>query len=289
MRPSHSSPTPLKKVRRNMALSRLVWTIVVIVVLFVGLGLLSHISGLMIRDVKVSGTKVLSGEEVSENVQEYLEGNVALFYARGNIFLYSKNKLENFILSEFPRVYRVVEITRNGRELDIVLEERQAAFTWCGFEAPVYASRFEKRDCYFLDQTGFIFDQSPFFTQGVYLTFYGGVKSDVEIIGQTLATKHSVMDFEHLRDALEKFELSIHSTSIKSDGQNEFLLDVFTTTGDYAKILFNEDVGMKDIESKITSAVAEESFLEQFSDNGSELLYIDTRFSNRVFYKFKEI
>lgn len=289
MRPAKSFPTPLKKVRRNKALSRFVWTLITIVVLFVGLGLLSHVPKVMIREVNVSGTKVLSGEEVSQSVKEYLEGNVAIFYARGNIFLYSKNKLESFILEKFPRVYSIVEITRNGRKLDVVLEERRAAFTWCGDVAPVYESRFEKRDCYFLDQTGFIFDASPFFTPGVYLTFYGGIKTDVEPIGQTLATKNSIMDFGYLSEVFEKLSLPVHSVVIKSDGQNELLLNILTTTNIYAKILFNEDIPLLEIESKIYSAVAEESFIEQFSDSDSELEYIDTRFSNRVFYKFKEI
>lgn len=289
MRPTQSFPTPLKKVRRNKALSRFVWTLVVLVVLFVGLGFLSHLSKVMIKDVRISGTKVLSGEEVSQAIQEYLKGNVALFYARGNIFLYSKKNLESFILSKFPRVYSVVEISRNGRELQIILEERRAAFTWCGLESPTFASRFEQRDCYFLDQTGFIFARSPFFTPGVYLTFYGGIKSDAEPVGQTLATKNSIMGFGHLSEVIETLDLPIHSVAIKPDGQNEFLLNIFTTTGDYAKILFNEDLDLKEIENKISSAVAEESFVEQFSDSDSELQYIDTRFSNRVFYKFKEI
>jgi hypothetical protein len=287
MRPTQSFPTPLKKVRRNKALSRFIWTLVILVVLFIGLGLLSHIPKVIIREVDVSGTKVLNGEEISQNIKEYLEGNIAIFYARGNVFLYSKNKLESFILEKFPRVYRVVEITRDGRKLNIVLEERQAAFTWCGDIAPVYALRFEKRDCYFLDQTGFIFDTSPFFTPGVYLAFYGGIKSDVEPIGQTLITQNSIMDFGRLSEVFEKLSLPIHSVVIKSDGQNEFLLNIFTTTNNYAKILFNEDIPLLEIESKIYSAVAEESFTEQFSDSDLELEYIDTRFSNRVFYKFR--
>lgn len=287
MRPTQSFPTPLKKVRRNKALSRFIWTLVILVVLFIGLGLLSHIPKVIIREVDVSGTKVLNGEEISQNIKEYLEGNIAIFYARGNVFLYSKNKLESFILEKFPRVYRVVEITRDGRKLNIVLEERQAAFTWCGDIAPVYALRFEKRDCYFLDQTGFIFDTSPFFTPGVYLAFYGGIKSDVEPIGQTLITQNSIMDFGRLSEVFEKLSLPIHSVVIKSDGQNEFLLNIFTTTNNYAKIFFNEDIPLLEIESKIYSAVAEESFTEQFSDSDLELEYIDTRFSNRVFYKFR--
>jgi len=119
------------------------------------------------------------------------------------------------------------------------------------------------------------------------LAFYGGIKSDVEPIGQTLITQNSIMDFGRLSEVFEKLSLPIHSVVIKSDGQNEFLLNIFTTTNNYAKILFNEDIPLLEIESKIYSAVAEESFTEQFSDSDLELEYIDTRFSNRVFYKFR--
>lgn len=288
MRSAQSFPTPMKKVRRNKAWTRLLWTVIVLIILFIGLGLLSHLSKVVIGEVEISGTKVLHKEEVSAEVKEYLEGNVALLFARGNIFLYSKNKLSEFILNEFPRVYGVVEITRNVRVLEIKLEERQAAFTWCGDEAPLYNERFEKRNCYFLDQTGFVFDESPYFTPGVYLAFYGGLKPDIDPVGQTLAIKNSVMSFDHMAEVLDQLKLPTHSVVITTDNQNEFLLDIFTNIGDYPKILFSEDMELVDIEAKINSIFSEESFLEQFEDNSSGLEYIDTRFSNRVFYKFRD-
>lgn len=289
MRQTLSTPSPLKKERRNKALSRFLWLIFVLIVLFVGLGLLSHLPKIMITDVSVAGTKVLDDAEVRQKTLEYLEGNVALFYARGNVFIYSRKKATEFIKREFPRVYAVKSIDRTGQRLDIDLEERQAAFTWCGSDAPAYPNRFEKKDCYFLDQTGFIFDQSPFFTAGVYLTFYGGINIDNPPIGQTIALKHSIVDFGDLARSLEELYLPIHSAVIHADGQNEFLLNLYTTTGDYARMLFNEDADLKDMEVKIKSAVGEESFAAEFEDRKEELEYIDTRFNNRVFYKFKEI
>ena len=289
MRESLSSPTPLKKERRNRTLARLLGAVFILAVLFIGAGLLSHIPKMMITEVEVTGTKVLDGEDVGLKTLEYLKGNVALFYARGNIFIYSKNNIIEFIKQEFPRVYQVTGIERHGRKLNIDLEERQAAFTWCGFEAPSYETRFEKRDCYFMDQTGFIFDQSPYFTPGVYLSFYGGIKSDISHIGQTIITENSVVGFGEIAKTLSSLKLPVHSVVIKSDGQNEFLLNIFTSTGTYARILFNEDVALAETLEKLESAAGEESFAAQFEDSGTTLEYIDTRFDNRVFYKFKEI
>jgi hypothetical protein len=262
---------------------------VVLIVLFIGVGLLSHLPKMLINSVSVSGTKVLDETDVGKQTLAYLDGNTALFYARGNIFIYSKSDLVQFIEATFPRVYKVIDIARDGRKLAINLEERKAAFTWCGTEAPVYESRFEKRDCFFLDQTGFIFDASPYFTPGVYLTFYGGINSDAPVIGQTLTVRNSIVEFGELATSLAHEHLPVHSVVIHSDGQNELLLDIFTSTADYARILFNEDHGLDDISSKISSAVNEESFINAFTDNGAQLEYIDTRFDNRVFYKFKEI
>ncbi len=289
MRQVQSFPTPLKKARRNKALSRFIYVIVVLVVLFIGLGLLSHIPRITINEINVTGTKVINDDDVRKSALSYLDNNVALVYSRGNIFIYSKKKLAEHVKENFPRVYEVKSVTRTKQKIDIDIEERQAKFTWCGHVAPTYEKRFEKRDCYFLDQTGFIFDVSPFFTDGVYLTFYGGIQSDMDPIGQTIATKNRIIDFGDATSVFALNGLPAHSVVIKPDGQNEFLLDLISLTGDFAKILFNESSEISDIKKKIDYAVAEEAFLEEFDDNSVRLEYIDTRFNNRVFYKFKEI
>ncbi len=289
MRPTQSFPTPLKKKRRNKTLIRITWFFIVLICLFVGFGFLSHVPSLVIQDIDIKGTKVLDVGEVRNRTLEYLGGNVALFYARGNTLIYSKKKLTEFIKKEFPRVYEVLEITLENKKLEIVLEERRAAFTWCGHEAPVYEKRFEQEECYFLDQTGFIFDTSPFFTPGVYLSFYGGINRELSPIGQTIRTKNRIEDFRELIEAFEKHELSSHSIVVGPDGQNQFLLNNFSTTGDFAKILFNEESDLDDILDKVDFTFTEELFKEQFKTFSSKLEYIDTRFNNRVFYKFKEI
>lgn len=287
MREVLNRPTPLKKQKRIKALRKFAWVIVIVVVLYFLLGLLSHLPRLNINEVETRGIKALDGHEVSQSILNYLKGNTALVYSRGNIFLYSKKEVVVFIQEKYPRVYRVNDVQRDGQKLEVDIEERQAAYVWCGHEAPEYVNRFIAKNCYFVDQKGFIFDVSPYFTDGVYLAMYGGLETDFEIIGQTIELQNSVEDIRAIVDRLKDSVTPIHSMVLKKDGQHEFLIDRLTSTGQFAKIIFNEDVTLGETLSKISTTLEEKVFTEEFAKNPETLEYIDTRFKNRVLYKFK--
>jgi len=286
MKSAFSRVSPVKKEKSKKKLRGFFWFILILVVLYIGLGLLSHLKSLVIDDIKVVGAEVLDKDELREKVLDYLSGNSALLYAKGNIFLFSKNKLEDFVYKEFPRVYQVLDIERQKQTLLIEIEERTSAYLWCGRNAPVYQDRFSDKDCYFIDQKGFIFDKAPFFTDGVYLSFYGGV-SDKDPIGQTLQTKNSMEAIKDFVTAIEDAGIKTHSLVLNEDGQHFILLDIITNTGDFSKIIFNEDEKISDISAKTAVALEGEDFLSDFELSKEYLEYIDTRFKNRVFYKFQ--
>jgi hypothetical protein len=288
MREVLKRPTPIKAHRRNKAVSMILWFFATLLILFVGLGILSHLPSVNIREVDTQGLQVLDKEEVNQSVINYLSGNNALFYSRGNIFIYSKNNITKLIKDKFPRVYSVNSIERVKNKLIINLEERQAVVTWCGKDLPNYENRFEEKDCYFVDQEGFIFGQAPFFTPGVYLTIYGGIKPDTDIIGQTVLIKNSIIDYIDLVNDLDEYNLPISSLFIGDDGQDAMLLNIPSKSGSFAKILFNEAINLKEILVKVDSTINEETFAKQYKANSEHLEYIDTRFDNRVFYKFQE-
>ncbi len=288
MRQALTRPSPIKKERRKRALSRTFILLFILGILFVGFGLLSHVPGLVIGNVEVFGTKVIDSSSVSASVSEFLSVNQALLYARGNIFLFSKSDVATLVKREFPRVYEVPVVERYGRTLSISIEERDAAYLWCGMEPPAYVDRFLPKDCFFLDQSGFVFDQAPFFTDGVYTVFYGGLVEG-EPIGQTLPTRNSMEDIRAFAEALREEGIPIHSVVLSNDGQHAMLLDAVSDTGDFARIIFNEDESLIDTLDKLYTALHEEAFINEYADMKTRLEYIDTRFRNRVFYKFKPI
>lgn len=287
MRQAVSSPTPLKKQRRRAAFTRLLVTFFILVLLFIGLGFVSRIDGLVIHKVSVHGTKVLDNEAVVDVAAAYLRSRVAFVYARGNIFLYSQKELSAFLKREFPRIFSITSMKRDHTMLSINLEERQAAFTWCGEEPPLFANRFVKRECYFMDQEGFVFDHAPYFTPGVYVTFYGGIASPASPIGDTIGIKNSILEYGTLSKNLADLGLPLHAIVIHADGQHALLLDLPSDTGDFIKILFNEDTVLTDLLSTITATLQEATFAKEWHVHPHDLEYIDTRFGNKVFYKFR--
>lgn len=288
MRQVLARPSPVKRANQRRILSKILWFILILIFLFIGLGLLSHLPKFMINEIDVNGTKILDKEELGRDVLEYLSHNKALFYARGNIFIFSKDEINQFIKNQFPRVWHINSIDRVKRKLNIDIEERQAAFIWCGNDAPNFLDQFKDKSCFFVDQSGFIFDHAPFFTNGVYLAIYGGIDKTIDPVGQTIATKNSIEDINKFVQALDNDNIPVHSLVLKETGQHELLLDIYTTIGDFPKIIFNEDASLDEIYNKLHSALMEPQFVEEFKDKGSTLEYIDTRFKNRVFYKFKD-
>lgn len=286
MREALARSSPMKHVRRRRFLSKLVIALIVLGILFAGFGVLSGIPQLVVNEVDVLGTESLQPIEIEQTTLQSISGRQWLFYARANVFLFSKKNIVDAIITGFPRVYQVSSIERDGQKLTISVEERHAAYTWCGHDAPTYSARFERGACYFLDQEGFAFAPAPQFTEGVYLSIYGGMPRESEIIGETINLRNNIADVYQILEILEDNGLRVHSLVLAPDGQHAFLLDISTSTGEYAKILWNEDVPLTETLEKLSAALSEENFQKDFSLHGGALLYVDTRFNNRVFYKF---
>lgn len=287
MRPELLRPSAIKQKRRSRSLRQLLFIFLGLVLIFIGLGALSHLPSLTITDIHVSDTKVLDKQELQNKTLEYLSGNKAFFYSRGNIFLFSKTELGLYLQESFPRIYAVSSIERNKNTLKIEIEERAPAYTWCGNSAPVFADRFKEKECFFLDQSGFIFDKAPFFTDGVYLTIYGGLSEGSEPIGETLTLASDMSSVHEFIKKTSDIGFKINSLVLLDEGQREFLLDLYTVNQDFAKVLFNKDNTLPDILDKLTTILSEEEFKKDLKLRSDKLLYIDTRFKDKVFYKFQ--
>lgn len=288
MREVLTRQSPLKKVKRKRFASRFFGFILVLLLLFIGLGFVSRINRLVINEVEVNGTESLDASDIGRQILGSLSGKKLLFYSKANKFLFSKSELEAFIMETFPRVYRVSIVNRVKQKLLIEIEERHGAYTWCGRDAPTYVERFKRNDCYFLDQEGYVFDNALDFSEGVYLSIYGGMPEGDAVIGETINLENNIVDVVQMLRILEDNNLPVHSLVLGADRQHQFLLDTASKTGDYAKILWNEDVPLADTLQKLGSALSEENFRTEWEAKKEYLLYVDTRFNNRVFYKFQD-
>jgi hypothetical protein len=287
MRERITRSSDVLKERRKKTFVKYLWVLLGLVALFVLVAFLSYNKNLLIKDVEVSGNQILEEEDIKTETLKILKQNKVLFFLAGdNKFIYKENKLIEGLKLSFPRILNI-SIERVGNSLNINLSERERAFLWCGNEAPLFLERFEEGDCYFLDNSGFIFDKSPGFSSGVYFTFYSKTQ-DENPIGEHVLDFQFIKDINSLILVMSEKGLPAHSLVVKEEGQYELLLNIGTTLDDYPKLLFTKENTIEEIYNKFISIIDEEPFKTDFLEKSNKLEYIDFRFNNRVFYRFKE-
>ncbi len=281
LRPSHIVQRKRKKAKR-VAL-----VISLLVCLLVGsMVYISRLQSLKISSVEVVGNKVIDSDEVNDIVTKTLSGNYLFVFPKNNFLIYPNRELLNVLETTFPRAEYITTSLEN-QKLIIEMKERGGRFLWCG-EIPTETPTEE--ECYFTDGRGYIFDKSPYFSDNVYLKIYGIRESGSEsIVGSKILSEEAFLKVVNLRAVL--YEKGVQSTRLflKPDGDYEFYLAHSSDEGvTRPKILFSKNSDFLTIANNLISALENEPLKTDFKEKYSSLLYLDARFDNKVFFKFKE-
>ncbi len=236
---------------------------------------ISRLENLRIATVNVSGAKVISPDAVISVSDEVLSGYYLWLIPRDNILLYPRQKLERAISTRHPR-FSSVQISLSGlNTLDIVLAEREPYALYCG----EVAKPDETSECYFLDNTGLVFDRAPSFSSGVYFVFAGDSISG-EPLGQEFLPSQ---EFESLMNFLEELsQLGFHSLSLELS-LGEFHLS-FEKQGE---LIWRREPSLERTFSNLKSFLAEPSIASQ-TDFLQKVGELDLRTEDKVFYRFND-
>src|SRR3989344_3198226 len=170
----------LKKRRRRIFLSKILFSILAFLAVFALLAYLSRLNGLNFGKIEVGGNKIVNTEAIKRIVDKTITGNYFYFFPKTNILYYPAKNIEKELQNKFKRLENInvsVTPTTPSREeaiLEISVTERKALYIWCGAIPPEIEQE-NKTTCYFLDKDGYIFDEAPYFSGEVYFKFYGFV------------------------------------------------------------------------------------------------------------------
>lgn len=237
-----------------------------------GLGFASHLERLAIKNVSVNGAEQLSANALTAAVQSGLTDDRWWIFAKQNIFLYPGREIEEKLSSEFPRI-KDVELHRPAllaQAVVVTVEERQPYAKWC---LPAQAGD----ECFFMDDQGFIFAEAlDAQTPSTAYLFRKGLLPETDIIGQTFLRGRlpEIVGFLELLKAA-----GYQPQGIRVDNEKDFsvpLTDAFTL-----RVLF--DIEGEQIIHDLKLALEADSV----RDRVAELEYVDMRFGNRVYYKFR--
>ncbi len=124
-----------------------------------------------------------------------------------------------------------------------------------------------------------MFDKAPYFSGDVYFRFYGLLQDN------TL----SIQDFNQNQILIDKIkELNLNPVSLfyKDNAETEIYLSSDKHITQAPKIIFNSNEDKNLIFENLDVGVSSEPLKSDLKNNYTNLLYIDLRFNNKVFYKF---
>lgn len=264
-------------------------TVIILILLsflfFVAGGGVSHNIKWRISHIDISGASAVSADAVRSLALEKLVGNYYFVYARENSYLFPKTEIEQTILQTFPRLASVSAKRIDNHTITIVTTERKPYALWCGEQL---LADVKNNKCWFIDETGFVFDQAPLFSKGVYIEVYGKL-----IERNTGEPLRGALSYDRFANA-NTFAKLIHDNvgkpfriTLRSEGE----LDVTIQTSVKSPFLDGVVVRFKDeliptvlLKNLVTAIPV------QFPDNialKKKLLYIDMRFGNKVIFGFE--
>lgn len=263
---------PLRVRRRRNRLLFLGITLASICIAAVGAHYLSYLPQFSIQRIDVRGTNDIQPELVQSFVETKLFGGPRDFLSPSNIFVYHGTQLEREIASFFPRV-RSAAISRPSlfsTDLIVTIYEREPFAKWTpGTPGAAYE----------MDDSGFIFavEQDPAsITYKSPVIFEGYFSATSTVVAKTYLAGR----FTAIRSLLERLGQSGFAPTVFI-AQSDQDFEIQLSRGYSIKASFGasaEDL-IKNLELVLSSDV--------LRDKESKLEYIDLRFGNRVYYKFK--
>ncbi len=265
--------------KKNKVLKRkIAFSVIFFICIIVGLGLLSRASSLNIKEVNISGNIVVDNSEIKNIVESKILGHYFWIFPKANFALYPKNKIKKELMKKFNRLKDISFNLQSTSILTVNVSEYEGKYLWCGEQIP--AVEFIKSKCYFLDDTGYIFDEAPFFSGGVYFKFYG----EPSHIGSFYLKNHWA-NIILLKKTLESMRLK--PTNFWLDENKDGNISLSSEPMKGPRIIFNLDTDYQKMAENLQSALDTDPLRTDYKYKFDSLDYINLSFGNKVYYKFK--
>ena len=255
-----------KRLRRKRFLRRILAFLFLFAGISVGVVALFYLPQVKIRKVAVEGAEVLNKDKIRMEVEAVLAGKYFDFFPKNTIFAVPKNEIKRKILADFSRVKEISVKRDLLLSLTILITERQGKALWCVGDTL----------CAFLDEDGMVFEPSPVFSGRVFAKFLDerGQKAG---LGQEMIFPDEFRKLLAFKNFLEdEFGFKIDKMVLKDFGEYEFFMSASW------RILINESASQTNLFDNFRIA-----FENELKDKFDKLDYLDLRFGNKIFYKFR--
>ncbi len=275
--------SPLRARRRKVRALISFGALVLIAGIVYGVSLISYLPRFSIQTIEVSGAKEVPVSLITKYVEMELYDGSHRILSRSNLFLYPRTSIEKAVAGYFPRI-RTASISRESllaQAITVLVEERAPYARWC--PSP-FAPGKPAGDCFLMDDGGFIFADVATSTDALktHYVFRGAIATSTSPIGQQFLPGR-LSGILALLDRLGQAGRSAESVSVESEQDFEVTVSPAegAKRGFIVRASFGNDGGavVRNLELVLSSDI--------LRGKEAELEYVDLRFGNRVYYKFK--
>lgn len=234
-----------------------------------------------IQRIDVSGSFVIDPNDISKFATEKLQGNYLRFIPKTGIFVLRPKTLAAQIKKQFPYI-ETIQVKRNNlSSISVSITEYKGVYLWCT----------NPEACYFMNKNGLVFSPAPYFSGSAYIRVFGR-----EDLKEVRAEDGEVtLPFTPLKP--ESFALIPKAVDLLGNAsiapiafhfEQPHSLDIsFAHHSKEAQLYIDPT---KDLEVQVQgllSALRTQALRTLYEDENKKLLYLDTRFNDKVVYKFE--
>lgn len=235
----------------------------------------SRMKFIQIGEVSVVGATVTGSSPIIDEIQEIFGEKYLYLFPKSNALIYPDAEIGDELLEKFPRLSSVSFSLEGTEHLVVSVVEREPFALFCGDFVSAEASS----SCYFLDESGFIFDLAPSFSDGVYFV-YASSTLPADPRGMEFLPQERFVELSAFVQSLEK--LGAKPEALRHAGDSfEVVLDsggriIFKTSQDFSALSLDLDSFLLDEE-----IASQKDFLERVAE-------IDLTVRNRIRWKMRE-
>ncbi|MFH1455087.1 MAG: hypothetical protein ABIF22_02085 [bacterium] len=225
-----------------------------------------------IKEIIVSGNFSVSTLDIIKLANSEINKYYLWIIPTDNLFLLRRSKIENQVLDYFKKIGYVKVWIRGIDKIEITIKERESKNLWCK------GTPISSKDCYFMDSSGFVFEEAPKFSEDTFPEYFGLI-TEVNPIGQ-IYFKDNFKNIFGLYNGLKNMSFEPK----RFNALNEHEYEVYILGG--GKILVNDK---KSFESSLINlqALIDNKYIKNDAVSLKTIKYIDLRFGNKVNFELK--
>ncbi len=271
--------------RRRARWLRLLFVLLLLPILGLGIVTLLNQEKFLIHDWQIVGLRTLSAETMSQSVNTVLTGKYFGLLSKRSFLFYPEQKIIETLQAQFEKVLRVSLVREGLSRLVVLVQEREPIALWCGAG--------DLPECYLLDDTGLAYSRAPIFSDYVLPEF----RSNKTVVGLGVRPLSTPV-FTHLLylgralEGIIPLELNFHADWIRAEemgnGDWRFVVrERFYPLRYEWPMLVHETAAVGALARNFTAALENRAVFEELKNRRAELEYLDFRFADKIFYKFR--